>query len=135
MNDKLKQVQAEVDDPVLQAALRSFRTSVQAWTDAAYYRPRTAVAPHAERFAWRRAAAGVLSLVLLFGLIGTAVYERHEHNVIARQQQQQREQERQRLLAEQHAREAEDLFANVDSDVSREVPAAMEPLAQLMDEQ
>jgi hypothetical protein len=28
----------------------------------------------------------------------------------------------------------EDLLASVDSDVSREVPAAMEPLAQLMDD-
>jgi hypothetical protein len=28
----------------------------------------------------------------------------------------------------------QDLLATVDSDVSREVPAAMEPLAQLMDE-
>jgi len=28
----------------------------------------------------------------------------------------------------------QDLLATVDSDVSREVPAAMEPLAQMMDE-
>jgi hypothetical protein len=32
------------------------------------------------------------------------------------------------------AREEEDLLAKVDSDVSREVPVAMEPLARLMDE-
>jgi hypothetical protein len=40
--------------------------------------------------------------------------------------------EQQRLMAEQQAREEEDLLAKVDSDVSREVPSAMEPLAQLM---
>ena len=42
--------------------------------------------------------------------------------------------EQQRLMAEQRAREEEDLLAKVDSDVSREVPSAMEPLAQLMAE-
>jgi hypothetical protein len=42
--------------------------------------------------------------------------------------------ERQRAAAEQRAREEEDLMARVDSDISREVPIAMEPLAQLMAE-
>ena len=45
-----------------------------------------------------------------------------------------REAEHQRQVAEQRAREEEDLLAKVDSDVSREVPSAMEPLAQLMAE-
>jgi len=41
--------------------------------------------------------------------------------------------EQQRLAAQERARqEEEDLLAKVDSDVSREVPSAMEPLAQLM---
>jgi hypothetical protein len=42
--------------------------------------------------------------------------------------------ERQRLAAEQRNRDEEELLAKVDSDVSREVPSAMEPLAQLMAE-
>jgi hypothetical protein len=46
----------------------------------------------------------------------------------------QREAENQRQLVEERAREAEDLLAKVDSDVSREVPDAMEPLARLMAE-
>jgi hypothetical protein len=41
--------------------------------------------------------------------------------------------EQQRQAAQERARqEEEDLLAKVDSDVSREVPSAMEPLAQLM---
>jgi hypothetical protein len=45
------------------------------------------------------------------------------------------EQQRLAAAAEQQARqEDEDLLAKVDSDVSREVPAAMEPLAQMMAE-
>jgi hypothetical protein len=44
-------------------------------------------------------------------------------------------QEQQGLLREQQAKaEEEDLLAKVDSDVSREVPSAMEPLAQMMAE-
>jgi hypothetical protein len=53
------------------------------------------------------------------------------------QQAQKRELDRQRALTNQHAREAQagetdDLLAKVDSDISREVPTAMEPLAQMM---
>jgi hypothetical protein len=42
--------------------------------------------------------------------------------------------EQQRQLAEQRAREAEEELARVDSDIARQVPNAMEPLAQLMTE-
>jgi len=130
--------------PVVGEALRDFRVSVQAWSDAAYHRPRPAVAV-AHRTAWRRSVTWVLSLALSLGMVGTAGWEHHHQNEIARQhEQQQREQERRRQLAEQqavaeqqaraqqHAQDSEDLLAKVDSDVSREVPAAMEPLAQLM---
>ena len=54
----------------------------------------------------------------------------------ARVAEQQRLQER--LAAQQRDQQAqqedEDLLAKVDSDVSRDVPVAMEPLAQLMAE-
>ena len=43
-----------------------------------------------------------------------------------------REAEHQRQIEEQRAREAEEELAKVDSEVSREVPHALEPLAQLM---
>lgn len=45
-----------------------------------------------------------------------------------------REAEHQRQLVEERAREAEEELARVDRDVSREVPNALEPLAQLMTE-
>jgi hypothetical protein len=40
---------------------------------------------------------------------------------------------RQPTAVKRAASENEDLLATVDSDVSRQVPAAMEPLAQMMD--
>jgi hypothetical protein len=48
---------------------------------------------------------------------------------------QARQAEQQRLAAAQRAQqEEEDLLAKVDSEVSRQVPTSMEPLARLMDE-
>ena len=119
----------ELNDPILASALTSFRDSVHAWSDAAYHRPRTAPAP--SQIAWRRSLAWVLGLALSTGVAGTA-YVQHHHSVVARQQEQQREQMRQRQLAQQKSLESEELMANIDNDISREVPAAMEPLAQLM---
>ena len=121
-------VMVDVDDAAMRAALKNFRSSVHAWSDAAYVRPRT-VALSQQGFAWRRVVGWVLSLAISAGLVGTAVYQRHLTGELAYQQQQR---EQQKLLAEKHARETEDLLAKVDSDVSREVPSAMEPLAQLM---
>ena len=128
MRDELNQE----NDPMLESALLDFRASVHAWSDAEYHRARPAVAAVTQRIGWQRAVAWILSLVLSFGILGAAAYQRHKVNVIARQHQQQIEQEQQRLLAEQQARETEELLANVDTDISREVPAAMEPLAELM---
>ena len=52
----------------------------------------------------------------------------------AAQKALQARQEAEQSAAANAATKDQDLLATVDSDVSREVPAAMEPLAQLMDE-
>jgi hypothetical protein len=138
MTDELKRVnpvEADIDDPVLRSALRDFRAVVHAWSDAAYNRPRTVLSSAPQTIAWRRVTAWVLSLALSFGIIGTAAYERHHQQVVAQERQHQQEIERQHALEAQRAKatenatETEDLMANIDSDVSRQVPAAMEPLA------
>jgi hypothetical protein len=133
-------VEADLNDPVLGPALRDFRASVHAWSDAAHSRPRPVLASAPQTIAWRRPAAWALSVALSIGIFGTAGYERHRHVIIAQERQHQQEQERQRVLAEQRARatedaqETEDLMANIDTAVSRQVPAAMEPLALATDE-
>jgi hypothetical protein len=67
--------------------------------------------------------------------VGGGLYEQHQRQEMARVAAAARAAEQQRLVAAQQARDAEeDLLAKVDSDVSREVPSAMEPLAQLMAE-
>ena len=125
----------ETGDLALEQALKDFRMSVCAWSEAAYSRPRT-TAQVVQRRSWRLAAGWALGLALAAGGVSGAVFERHHGQQVARAASQQRlVQERQRLVREQQAREEEtDLLAKVDSDVSRAVPSAMEPLAQLMAE-
>ena len=117
-------------DPELERVLRSFRWSVHAWSDAVYQRPRSVeVAPR--RMAWRKAAVWALGSVLVAGGVGGGLLE-YQH----RQEQARiaavREAQHQRQLQEERAREAEQEVAQVDREVSRQVPNALEPLAQLM---
>lgn len=122
-------------DQVLKQALGDFKTSVQAWSDAAYNRPRT-VREVVVRRSRRLAAGWSLASMLIVGTLSVGIYEHHVQtlaNIAA-----QRASEEQRQLAAQRARqlaqqEEEDLLASVDTEVSREVPSAMEPLVQLTD--
>ena len=117
-------------DPELEQALRNFRSSVHAWSDAEYQQPRlVAVAPR--RLAWRKAAAWALGSVLMAGGVGGGLlgyrYQQEQARISAA-----REAEHHRQIQRQQAIEAERELAQVDSDVSREVPTALEPLGQLM---
>jgi hypothetical protein len=78
------------------------------------------------------AAGWALGCVLVAGSVSGGIYEHHHRQQLARiAAARAAEQQRQVDLARAN-QEEEDLLAKVDSDVSREVPSAMEPLAQLM---
>jgi hypothetical protein len=117
-------------DAEVNQALKNFRLSVHAWSDAELSRPRT-LAAASTRGAWRTATAWALGCVLVAGGLSGAAYERQHRRELA-MIAAQRAAEQQKQLAAEKAREEEDLLAHVDSDLSRDVPAAMEPLAQLM---
>jgi hypothetical protein len=130
----------EIDDPVLAQALKHFKASVDAWSEAAYSRPRAVV--RTARHSSRRAAGWALGCVLAAGSLAGGVYEHYHRQELARIKTMQAAAQK-ALQARQQAEQSasasavtkdQDLLATVDSDVSREVPAAMEPLAQLMDE-
>ena len=136
-------------------ALQHFKASVEAWSDAALSRPRT-VAPAAVRHTWRMAAGWALGCLLAAGSWTGALHSIRQRQQMARAAEQKAEQ---RAAAERvaevraAAQEAgaktapaaeavkpadkvkdADLLASVDREVSRQVPEAMEPLAQLMDD-
>jgi hypothetical protein len=118
----------------LDEALKEFRLSVHAWSEAAYSRPRRTPAALPHRRAGRLAVGWALGCVMAVMGISGGIWEHHQQGMRVAAA---RVVEQERLAVEQRARqnqkENEDLLAKVDSDVSREVPVAMEPLAELMD--
>jgi uncharacterized protein HemX len=138
--DKAGEVGNVAEEPgELDEALTNFRLCVHAWSEAAISRQRTAVAPVAPRKVWRLALGWALGCVLVAGGASAGLWQhqqREMRNAAAGVAEQQRLHEQ--LVAQQRSQqtrqEDEDLLAKVDSDVSREIPTAMEPLAQLMAE-
>jgi hypothetical protein len=132
---------AEALDAELRQALGDFRLSVHAWSEAELSRPRLATVQHRIP-AWRLAAAWTFSAVLVAAAItGGGIYQYRQAQVKepvkqAKAVPAQQIEPQPVVVVEQQVKPAveEDLLAKVDSDVSREVPAAMEPLARLMDE-
>lgn len=122
----------QVSDAELEQVLKDFRSSVHAWSEAAYTQPHQPVRVHLT--SWRMAAGWALGCVLAAGSLTGGLYERHHRQELARVAAAEAARQ-QRLEAEQRAtKENEDLLAKIDSDVSRDVPSAMEPLAQMMAE-
>jgi len=124
------------DDPEIAQALKNFKASVDAWSSAAMSRPRTVRTPSRS---WRMAATWALGCAVAATSLSGALYERQHRQQLARiaaANAARQQAARQKLAAEQQAESQtdQDLLANVDSDISRAVPAAMEPLAQLMDD-
>jgi hypothetical protein len=130
--DGLRAVHAE--DAELELALKNFSSSVHAWSDAVYSRPRT-VAHEVRRRSWRLVAGWALGCTLVAASVSGGLLERHHRLELTRIAAEQRAAEQQKQLREQQARAQvsdEALLAEVDSDVARQVPSAMEPLAQMM---
>ena len=121
-------------DQEMSEALANFKLSVHAWSDAELSRPRM-FAQGVRRRSWRLAAGLALGCTLVVGGVSGGIHERHQRQEAARIAAEAQAVEQQRLVAAEKARQdEEDLLAKVDSDVSRETPSAMEPLAQLMAE-
>jgi hypothetical protein len=126
-------------EPELQEAIREFRMSVNSWSEAVLSRPRHSLEPVPRRLPWRQAAGWALGCALITASVTGGVYERRQRQESAKVSALrllEQTVEQSRVATHQNAQRAEeeDLLVNVDSEVSREVPAAMEPLARLMAE-
>jgi hypothetical protein len=128
----------ETEDPVVEQALRNFKATVDAWSETALSRPRTVKAGLRSN-GWRLAAGWALGCAVAAASVAGAVLERQHKQELARiavaQAAAQRAAQQKLAAGQQFAgQNDEDLLATVDSDISRAVPAAMEPLAQMMGE-
>jgi hypothetical protein len=132
-NSEPERMLEQIQDPALASVLRDFRASVHAWSDAAYRSRPLVLSPASRRTFWRRSLVWAFSTVLAAGVATGGVHEFHQRALSRQAAERQAEHQRQ-LALQEHAREADELLAKVDSDVSREVPSAMEPLASLIAE-
>jgi hypothetical protein len=123
----------EMIDPGLREALDNFKSSVDAWSEAMISRPRQAKAPvHTN---WSAVTKWALGCVVFAGTVSGGLYQNHKQVEAAKV-------EAARIAEQQRAMEAakvahvneEDLMADVDSDVARQVPSALEPMATLMND-
>jgi hypothetical protein len=131
--DGFEEQVVDLGDADLQEALTDFKSSIHAFSDAAYSRSRSVTREVRVR-SWRLAAGWALGCVLVAGSVGGGLMERQHRQHLASLAAQQRaaEQLRQLQLQEQAKVTDEALLADVDTAVSRQVPNAMEPLAQMM---
>jgi hypothetical protein len=122
-------------DRDLKLALTDFKSSMHAWSDAAYSRQRTW--PSAvRRRSWRLALGWAMGCLLVAGSVSGGLYQRHERLQQARiAAAQQAAYQARQLRADRAAKISdENLLADVDSDISRQIPSALEPLAGMMSE-
>ena len=124
-------------EPELREALGNFKSSVDAWSDAIMSRPREVKVSEkvSERINWAFFTKWALGCAVFAGTVSGAVYQNHRQQQAVKIEAA-RVAEQQQELAAQKAKEqsAEDLMAKVDSDIDRQVPRALEPLASLMNE-
>ena len=133
LKDRTEIPAGDADQFELEQALKDFKSSVHAWSEAAYSRPRMGTREVRGR-SWRLALGWAMGCLLVAGSVSGGLFERQHRLEQARIAAQQRAaQQQQELRAQQTAGETDEaLLAGVDSDVSRQVPSAMEPLAQMM---
>lgn len=124
-------------DAGLDQALNHFRSSVHAWSEAAYSRSRRADISIRRR-SWRLAAGWALGCALLAGGFAGGIIEEHQQRQEAEARvpaaEQQARQHQAAAAEEQPQNQDLSLMAKVDSDTAQEVPNAMEPLAELMED-
>lgn len=135
MRDDSRSALDEALEPELREALGNFKSSVTAWSEAMLSRPREVKAP--ARTNWGFAVKWALGCVVFAGTVSGGLYQNHrqvEATKAVAAAAAARATEQQREVAEQTAKEqsADELMANVDSDIARQVPSALQPMASLM---
>ncbi|WP_263358021.1 hypothetical protein [Acidicapsa ligni] len=135
----------QVGDAEVEAALKSFRTSIHAWSDEEFTRARPVAVSTRVGAGWMRnsIAGWALGCVIAVAAVGVPVSVHHQHVVAAEHEAAVQEQARLEAAAEASKAAGievassvsdEDLLSHVDSDIAQAAPDAMQPLADLMSE-
>ena len=119
-------------DATVDLALRNFRASVHAWSEAEYSKPRTVQVVRLT--SWRVVAGWALGCVLAVGSLSGGLMEYRHRQELAKIAEAEAARQQKVANAQEALTADEDLLAKVDRDLSRQVPRAMEPLAQLMED-
>lgn len=120
----------------LREELGNFKSSMTAWSEAMMSRPRALKTP--ARTNWNLVTKWALGCVVFAGAVSGGLYQNHRQEETAKATAvaavRAEEQQHQLVAQKEMEQSPEDLMAKVDSDVAREVPSALEPLASLMSE-
>lgn len=114
-------------DGELDKALSNFRRGVHAWSDAEYHRARPVAAPVRVSL-WRPAAGWALASAIVLGVATGGVQQHLRQVETARQAAAHQAELDRQAKAAKAAEDVDSLLANVDRDVSRQLPAAMDAL-------
>jgi type IV secretory pathway component VirB8 len=134
-----KSAEHELTDMQVDTALRHFRESVKAWSEAEYSKPRS-VRQTQRSNSWSVITSPLLGWSLAAAVVATtvavpvAVHHQHvievqKHEAVVRQQQLDQEKAAQARAA---AIDDDELLSHVDSDIAQDAPDAMQPLSKLM---
>lgn len=121
----------ETMEPELRQALGDFKLSVDAWSEAMMSRPREARAP--ARINWSAVTKWALGCTVFVGTVSGGLYQNHKQVEAARVEAARIAEQQRSLESAKVAKvDEEDLMADVDSAVARQVPSALEPMATMM---
>ncbi len=122
----------ETLEPELREALGNFKATVDAWSDAMMSRSREMKAP--ARTNWSAVTKWALGCVVFAGTVSGGLYQNHQQQEAAKVEAARIAEQQRELTASKMKIQDDDLMASVDSDIAREVPSALEPMASLMTE-
>jgi hypothetical protein len=127
---ELEKLEAAEPEPEFGEALGNFKASVDAWSEAMMSRPREVKAP--ARTNWSAITKWALGCVVFAGTVSGGVYQNHKQQEAAKVEAARVAEQQRELSAHQMKIQDDELMASVDSEIAREVPSALEPMASLM---
>ena len=119
-------------EPELREALGNFKSSVDAWSEAMMSRPREVKSP--ARVNWSAVTKWALGCVVFAGTVSGGLLQNFKMQEAARVEAARVAEQQRQQAAPAAAVPDDELLANVDTDIARQVPSALEPMASLMNE-